>query len=81
MKLVETFTCIVSSAEWALTALIVLGLLLFVWLTCGSVLCTRVVAPCAGTCSPWSTGMEVASFFYAGICFVLVSPFSPHLFE
>lgn len=81
MKLVETFTCNVSSAERALTALIVLGLLLFVWLTCGSVLCTRLVAPCAGTCSPWSARMEAASFFCVDICFVLVFPFSPHLFE
>lgn len=47
------FTCIVSPGEWALTALIVLGLLLFVWHTCGYVLCTRV-ALCARTCSPWS---------------------------
>lgn len=68
-------TCIVSS-EWALSALIALGLLLFAWHTGSSVLCTQA-ALCTRTCSPWSAlelRMKVASFFSIPICFFFSFP-------
>lgn len=80
------FTCIVSSGEWALSALIVSGLPLFVWHTCGCVLCPPV-ALCTRTCSPWSRLLSwgwkcyLFSLLASASSFSFFFFFPPHFFE